>query len=122
MYNEEQKVYYDGLLELHENEDVIRLYNRIPYQLIRDEKDVGAEEFISELGRICFYYKVYRMGKEFNVEGTNGDYVPAQLKYKMTASLINKQARFLFAEHPTISIEPKGDLSENTPDVKEGLL
>lgn len=121
MYNEEQKVYYNGLLELQENEDVIRLYNRIPYQLIRYEKGVGAEEFISELGRICFYYKVYRMGKEFNVEGTNGDYVPAQLKYKMTASLINKQARFLFAEHPTISIEPKGDLSENTPDVKRRL-
>lgn len=121
MYNEEQKVYYNGLLEAEENENIIRLYNRIPYQLIRDEIGVGAEEFVNELGRICFYYKIYRIGKTFNVEGTNGDYVPAQLKYKMTASLINKQARFLFAEHPTIAVEPKGDLSENTVDVKRRL-
>ena len=121
MYNEEQKVYYNSLLETEENENIIRLYNRIPYQLIRDEIGVGAEEFVNELGKICFYYKIYRIGKAFNVEGTNGDYVPAQLKYKMTASLINKQARFLFAEHPTIAVEPKGDLSENTVDVKRRL-
>ena len=67
------------------------------------------------------YYKIYKKGKEFNVEGTNGDYVPARLRYKMAATLVNKEARFLFAEQPDITVEQKGDLEEFTDDTKKAL-
>ena len=55
---------------------------------------------------------MYKKGASFTVEGTNGDYVPAKLNYKMAASLINKEARFLFAEPPDITVEPKGDVGK----------
>ena len=67
------------------------------------------------------YYKIYKRGKDFNVEGTNGDYTPARLRYKMAATLVNKEARFLFAEQPDITIEQKGDLEEFTEESKKAL-
>lgn len=67
------------------------------------------------------YYKIYKKGKEFNVEGTNGDYIPARLRYKMAATLVNKEARFLFAEQPDITVEQKGDLEELTEESKRAL-
>ena len=55
------------------------------------------------------------------MEGSNGDYIPANLRYKMSASLINKEARFLFAEPPDITIEPKGDVGKVTQEAKDAL-
>lgn len=96
-------------------------YNKVPYSLINAEVDGSAKDTLDELTRICKYYSIYRKGAKFSVEGSNGDYVPAQLRYKMSASLINKEARFLFAEPPTIQIEPKGDLGETTDESKEAI-
>lgn len=104
-----------------EQVDKIKAYNRIPYQLIREEAGTGAQDVIDEIDKICLYYKVYKRGKDFYVEGTNGDYVPARLKYKMSASLINKEARFLFAEQPDITVGPKGDLGQTTEESKKAL-
>ncbi len=114
--NEEEKV---ALAE--ESNEFLRVYNRIPYALIRGEIDTGVQDVIDEIDEICKYYKIYKKGKAFNVEGTNGDYVPARLKYKMSASLINKEARFLFAEQPDIKVEPKGDTGKSTPETKQAL-
>lgn len=80
-----------------------------------------ASHTLDELTQICKYYKVYKKGASFTVEGTNGDYVPAKLNYKMAASLINKEARFLFAEPPDITVEPKGDVGKITEDAKNAL-
>lgn len=101
--NEEEKVYEVEKL----TSAYISVYNRIPYSLIREESD--DYDFVNkELGEICSYYKIYKIGKMFIPEGANGDYVPARLSYKMCANLINKEARFLFAEEPDIAIKPKG--------------
>ena len=124
MLNEEQKVYaniveeYDEYIE---NTYILSAYNKIPYALIREEMDVGVQELFDEFGLIFRLYKIYKRGKNFLVEGTNGDYVPAKLKYKMAASLINKEARFLFGEQPDITVEPKGDTSVLTEESKKSL-
>lgn len=97
------------------------MYNRIPYALIRKESGEDATEVFEEIREICKYYKVYKRGKSFTVEGTNGDYIPARLRYKMAATLVNKEARFLFAEQPDITIEQKGDMEEFTEDTKRAL-
>lgn len=47
--------------------------------------------------------------------------MPAKLNYKMCASLINKEARFLFAEQPDIIVEPKGDLGKTTQEIKDAI-
>lgn len=55
--------------------------------------------------KIIEYYKVYTEGAEFLAEGARGDYIPADLKYMTAASLIDKQARFLFSKKPDIVID-----------------
>lgn len=101
--------------------ETLTAFNRIPYALINQEIDGPAKDILDELTEICKYYKVYKKGKDFTVEGTHGDYVPATLRYKMAASLINKEARFLFAEPPDITVEPKGDVGKITEEAKNAL-
>ena len=101
--------------------EVLTAFNKIPYALINAEVDGSARDTLSELTKICECYRIYKKGAKFNAEGTNGDYVPAKLNYKMCASLINKEARFLFAEQPDIVVEPKGDLGKTTQEVKDAI-
>lgn len=114
--NEEQKT-----LNEESSKAYLSVYNRIPYALIREEAGEDATEVFDEIREICMYYKIYKKGKDFNVEGTNGDYIPARLRYKMAATLVNKEARFLFAEQPDITVEQKGDLEELTEESKRAL-
>ena len=116
MASEETKV-----IEAENSTEVLSAFNRIPYALINAEVGGAAKDTLDELTTICKYYKVYKKGASFTVEGTNGDYIPAKLNYKMAASLINKEARFLFAEPPDITVEPKGDVGKITEDAKNAL-
>ncbi len=116
MASEEAKV-----IEAENSAEVLTAFNRIPYALINAEISGSAKDFLSEMTKICGFYKVYKKGASFAVEGTNGDYVPANLKYKMAASLINKEARFLFAVPPDITVEAKGDVGKVTDDAKQAL-
>lgn len=116
MASEEAKV-----IKEENSTEVLTAFNRIPYALINAEVSGAAKDTLDELTQICQYYKVYKKGASFTVEGTNGDYIPAKLKYKMAASLINKEARFLFAEPPDITVEPKGDLGKVSQEAKDAL-
>lgn len=116
MASEEAKV-----IAAENSTEVLTAFNRIPYALINAEVTGSAKDTLDELTQICKYYKVYKKGASFTVEGTNGDYVPAKLKYKMSASLINKEARFLFAVPPDITVEPKGDVGKITQSAKDAL-
>lgn len=116
MASEEAKV-----IEAENSTEVLTAFNRIPYALINAEVGGATKDTLDELTQICKYYKVYKKGASFTVEGTNGDYVPAKLKYKMAASLINKEARFLFAEPPDITVEQKGDVGKITDEAKNAL-
>ena len=95
--------------------------HRIPYALLNEEDDCSDDTNLVELISIYRNYRIYEIGQKFNSEGTGGDYKAAHLRYKLAASLINKEARFLFAEEPAISIEHKGDTQQVTEDVKANL-
>lgn len=116
MASEEAKV-----IEAENSTEVLTAFNRIPYALINAEIEGSTKDVLDELTEICKYYKVYKKGADFTVEGTNGDYVPAKLKYKTAASLINKEARFLFAAPPDITVEAKGDVGKVSQDAKNAL-
>lgn len=116
MASEEAKV-----IQAENSTEVLAAFNRIPYALINAEIGGSTKDTLDELTQICKYYKVYKKGASFTVEGTNGDYIPAKLKYKMAASLINKEARFLFAAPPDITVEPKGDVGKITQSAKDAL-
>lgn len=116
MASEEAKV-----IQAENSVEVLTAFNRIPYALINAEVGGSTKDTLDELTKICQYYKTYKKGASFTVEGSNGDYLPAQLNYKMAASLINKEARFLFAEPPDITVESKGDVGKITDDAKDAL-
>ena len=116
MASEEAKV-----MKAENSTETLSAFNRIPYALINEEITGAAKDTLDELTQICKYYRVYKKGANFTVEGSNGDYLPAMLRYKMTASLINKEARFLFAEPPDITVESKGDVGKITKDAKNAL-
>lgn len=103
------------------NTEVLTAFNRIPYALINAELKSSTKDALTELTQIQKFYTVYKKGAAFQVEGTNGDYVPATLKYKMAASLVNKQARFLFAEKPDVTVESKGDVGLVSKEAKRAL-
>lgn len=115
--NEEQKVIH----EESKNTQILTAYNKVPYALLNAELEGTTKDTLTELSKICEYYQVYKEGKDFIVEGTNGDYVPAKLKYRMAASLVNKEARFLFAEQPNIVVDAKGDLTKIDQTIKDAL-
>lgn len=106
---------------VEDDSGVLVAYNKIPYALLNVEFEDIASDIRTEFIQIYKFYSVYKKGKSFTVEGTNGDYVPATLKYKMIYSLINKEARFLFAESPDIVINPKGDVGKVTQEAKDNL-
>lgn len=114
--SEEAKV-----LEQAGSTEVLTAFSRIPYALLNQEVDGNTQDVLAEMTEICKYYKVYKKGMDFVSEGTNGDYVPATLRYKMAASLINKEARFLFAESPDIKVDAKGDVGQVSEEAQKQL-
>lgn len=116
MASEEAKV-----MAAENSTEVLTAFSRIPYALLNQEVVGNAQDVLAELAEICKYYKVYKRGMDFTVEGTNGDYVPATLRYKMAASLVNKEARFLFAESPDITVDAKGDVGQVSKEAKDQL-
>lgn len=80
----------------------------IPRSMITAEiEGLYGSRVLKELGQIIHYYEVYDKGASFAPEGSNGDYVPADLRIKQTAHLINKEARFLFSKKPDIWVQPE---------------
>lgn len=112
----------EKVVQQENNTDVLTAYNKIPYALINEETEGTRQDVLAELGEICRYYKIYEKGCKFTVEGTNGDYVAANLPYKLCASLINKEARFLFSETPDIQIIAKADADKVTEEAKTALI
>lgn len=101
--------------------EVLTAFSRIPYALLNQEVEGNTQDVLAEMTEICKYYNVYKKGMDFTVEGSNGDYVPATLRYKMAASLINKEARFLFAESPDVTVDAKGDVGQVSKEAKDEL-
>lgn len=103
------------------NMEIITNFNKIPYSLINAEVEDSAKDTLDELIEIEKYYDIYKMGSKFTAEGTNGDYIASDLKYKTCKALVDKEARFLFSETPTISIENKGDVGKANQELLDAL-
>ena len=79
---------------------------RIPRDLITSEIDgLYGSQVLSEMSEIIKYYELYDKGAEFQTEGSKGDYIPSDLRFKQAATLINKEARFLFSNPPDLWVE-----------------
>lgn len=83
----------------------------VPYFVLRNEIETGYSVFQKELLDIFKFYNIYKEGAKFIAQGTNGDYVASNIKYKIAKTLIDKEARFMFSQTPDITI--KGDSVED---------
>ena len=100
---EEQKM---ELQQIEEDEaDSVIAYRNIPYFMLENEvTSTRRGEIQSEFHEIMRYYRIYQEGSAFRPEGTNGHYLPSTLRYKKAALILNKEARFMFANPPTLNI------------------
>lgn len=107
------------VMKKQENEviSVITSYNNVPYFIIEDDlKELGQQDYISEVAEINSYYEAYEKGMDFVTEGSNGEYIPSDVRFKKASSIINKEARFLFANPPSFNVnvdDVKGDFAED---------
>lgn len=82
--------------------------------LIQQElSGIFGTETMRDMKEILALYNIYEQGTEFDPEGGNGDYVPADHKFKTIKSLIDKEARFLFSVPPTINLIDSEPNAEN---------
>lgn len=85
--------------------EVITSYNNVPYFILDEDISVAEKnEYYEEVNQINKLYRNYKKGKDFLTEGSNGDYVPSDLRFKKASSIINKEARFLFANPPSFNL------------------
>lgn len=116
-----------AVMENQKNEvvSVITSYNNVPYFIIEDDlKELGQQDYIIEVAEINDYYEAYEKGMDFNTEGSNGEYTPSDVRFKKASSIINKEARFLFANPPTFNInvdDVNGDVVDDNTILQEFL-
>lgn len=90
-------------------------YYTVPRSMIQAEiEGLYGQRVLRELAEIIDYYEVYEKGAKFTAEGSNGDYVPTDLRIKQAANLINKEARFLFSKKPDLWVDPVFDVDNQT--------
>lgn len=95
--------------------DVNRLLN-IPSGIIKTELGgLYGGRILEDMYAVIKLYDIYEHGADYVQEGSL-DYTPANLRYKKTRSLLDKEARFLFAKSPDFYVDV--DLGD-TPDDRE---
>lgn len=90
--------------------DVTRLLN-IPAGIIKAELEgLYGTNVLKDMYEVIRLYDVYEHGASYVQEGSL-DYTPADLRYKTTRSLLDKEVRFLFSKSPDFFVDV--DLGEN---------
>lgn len=99
--------------------DVTRLLN-IPTGLIKNELEgLYGSAVLRDMYEIINLYSIYETGAEFTTD-SNGDYTPADLRYKTSRALLDKEARFLFSKSPDIWVDVNlGDSKEDRQAAQE---
>ena len=85
--------------------EVIQALTTFPYNIIKREISEGYDNYVKEIREIQRYYIDYEQGAVFYPEGSAGDYIPSDVRFKQIRMLINKEARFMFSQKPDILVQ-----------------
>lgn len=96
--------------------EVTRALASFPYFVLRKENITGYNQYTKELLQIKQNYLDYKKGAEFYTEGSSGDYVPSNIRFKIIKTLIDKEARFMFSQTPDITVQA---VSTNEKEMKQ---
>lgn len=88
--------------------EVITSMKKYPFFILNKEIKVGYNLYKEELMQIKQSYINYKKGSDFTPEGTGGDYVASDTRFKIAKTLIDKEARFMFSQPPDINVKPLG--------------
>lgn len=104
------------------NSDVSWMVNglRVPWGLVSAELEgLYGNDLLSEFKQIIEYYKVYEHGANFTSESVKADFTGADLRFRESRKLINKEARFLFSKHPDIYVTVPYDKESDDENAKK---
>lgn len=91
----------------------------VPSSLITAELEgLYGSAVLQDLYQIIELYGVYEKGASYTVD-TQADYTPADLKYKITRALLDKEVRFLFSKSPDFYVE--ADYTSKSKEEKERI-
>lgn len=103
--------------------DVVAAYLKVPMGLISTELEgLYGSRVLAEMKDIIGYYDVYEKGAKFLTEGSKGDYTPSDLKFKQAASLVNKEARFLFSRSPDLWVDVPSEKDNREQSKKDNTV
>ena len=93
----------------------------IPKSLLIEELgEYDKSVWLYDLSNVLECYKIYHNGAMFNYGNKDGS-TPSLLSYKKSASLVNKEARFMFARTPEIVVSNVSKEEENEEVINEQL-
>lgn len=105
-----------GVLRIDsEQASALRKIFNLPQFIYKDELEgIYGSNVLAESRDLIKYYEIYEKGTDFTAEGSNGNYIPSNLRYQKIRSLIDKEARFLFAKTPDfwVDVEITKDMSK----------
>ena len=100
------------------NVETVRALSNFPYFVLKEEIKTGYNLYTQELIEIKQNYIDYKHGCEFKTEGTSGDYIASNVRFKEASYLINKEARYMFSQTPDVTISANG-LDEQSEEVEQ---
>lgn len=87
------------------SKETSRLLN-LPNSLIKNELEgLYGSAVLEDMKDIMGLYDIYEQGAEYHLDSTS-DYVPADLRYKTSRALLDKEVRFLFSKTPDFYVDP----------------
>ena len=105
------------------DEDIVA-YVSVPYFLFDDVAPAVKQKYSDEITEIKRFYNYYERGVKFISEGSNNDYVPSDLRFRKSAMIMNKEARFLFSNPPTFNVnvdDVSGECEEENAIIQDYL-
>lgn len=88
-------------------------YTSVPYSLISEElTGLYGTTVLQEMHDLIGYYNRYEKGVGFITEKYDDGFVPSDLRFKQARNLINRQARFMFAQQPDFRVNVPFDRSK----------
>lgn len=92
----------------------------IPSSLIKAELEgLYGSNILRDMKEVINLYTIYEGGADYKLDA-DADYTPADLRYKVTRALLDKEARFMFAKSPDFYIDvAPGDSKASRSKAKE---
>ena len=107
------------VLEVIDSTEACMALRGFPYFVLDREASGTSNLYRKEVLQIKQNYINYKKGTKFYAEGTAGDYVPSNIRFKIAKTLIDKEARFMFSQAPDVYIQTADTSEESKQQIQQ---